>query len=159
MSKRSLSALSLLIAGELFLFSAPSLAQQPSPPSPSDASPARAGYYSRVQSQTGGTSAASGARYRTRVAQAARGGSADDPLRTAADPLRAYGSESRSSAGGAGAVSRPYEQAPVASPPERETPAPVVSHNYFPGYRGGQSANHNVVRPHCVPGRHGLMGR
>jgi hypothetical protein len=134
MRSRAFSALSLVIACDLCLLSSASLAQQTAPTS-SRSSPPRLGYYTRVQSLS------------------AAGSSARNAANN--DPLRPYGSDSPS---GAGTASRPYERAPVVSPPERETPAPAVSHNYFPGTRTGQSSNRNVV-PHCVPGRHGMMHR
>jgi hypothetical protein len=136
-------ALALTVACELALLVAESPGQQPSP-SPSNAT--RRGYYSRVQSQSGGVA-------RSRYASS-RSATASDALAGEPDPLRPYGN-----AGGAsGTAPRPYEREPVASPPRRETPAPVASHNYFPGLRSGQSANRNVV-PHCVPGRNSFYHR
>ena len=133
MRSRALSGLSLVIACDLCLMGIASFAQQA--PATTASSPPRLGYYTRVQSQA---VAASSTR---------RGASVD--------PLRPYGSDTPSAAL---TVSRPYERAPVVSPPQRETPAPTVSHNYFPGTRSGQSSNRNVV-PHCVPGRHSFSHR
>lgn len=135
MCPRSLSGPSLILACTLFLPAAASFAQQPATTAQG---PPRLGYYTRVQSQSAAASPTAGSRLRAR----------ND------DPFRPYGSDSPTDAR---TPARPYERAPLNSPPEREAPAPAVSHNFFPGARPGQGSNRNVA--HCVPGRHSLMHR
>ena len=134
MRSRALSGLSLVIACDLCLLGTASFAQQ-APATSQPSSPPRLGYYTRVRSQAGAAS------LRPRRSE-----------RRSAPSLRQRHSERRRHG------RAPYERAPVVSPPERQTPAPAVSHNYFPGNRTGQASNRNVV-PHCVPGRHSMMHR
>lgn len=74
------------------------------------------------------------------------------------DLVRPYG-------GGGAADGRVYKSrtAPPARPPavERTVASSRGVRDYFPGMRPGIGPNRNVgtVRPHCVPGRHSLMGR
>jgi hypothetical protein len=149
MRSKALSGLCLAIACELCLLGTTSFAQQS--PSTTAQGPPRLGYYTRLQSQAS-SSPAGAPRLRSRFDPAS---SIASRGAASGDPLRPYGNDPPA---GAAAISRPYERAPVPSPPERETPAPAVSHNYFPGARSGQSGNRNMVS-HCVPGRHSLMHR
>jgi hypothetical protein len=130
----------LLSAFGLAYPAAVTLAQQPRP---SAATPVARGYFSRVQTRADAS------------VQARRGvrGNATPSLY---DPVRPYGDETRTAAG-AGDTPRPYERAPVVSPPVRSAPAPPASHNYFPGMRTGQATNSNTAR--CVPGRRSFLSR
>jgi hypothetical protein len=146
-----LSALALTAACDLTFFAAGSLGQQPSTSAASGAS--RRGYYSRVQTQAAGSSRLDVSRSRYASGRAAF---ASNAYQGEADPLRPYGQRATS---GSGDVTRPYERAPVVSPPQRQMPAPEVSHNYYPGLRSGQSVNRNVGGSHCVPGRNSFLHR
>lgn len=148
-----LCGLGLMVACDLSLTGATCLAQQVTGSGSQgyvNTSRARATYYTRVQTQGGAAGQGASYRYRAPVGSSASlssYGSSDDPL-------RAYGHESASTAG---TQARPYERAPVVSPPQRQSPSPAVSHNYFPGFRPGQGPNRNTVQPHCVPGRHAFL--
>lgn len=143
-----LAALVLTIACDLSFLVHASLAQRPSRSAPS--SPTRRSYYSRVQTQPDTASRLDLSRSRNPRSQAALNGEA---FQGEPDPLRPYTDSPRS-----GVTTRPYERTPVVSPPEREIPAPAVSHNYYPGLRTGQGPNRNVVS-HCVPGRNAFLHR
>jgi hypothetical protein len=149
----------LVLSCQLGLPIGASLAQQA--PRPGQPSPPRRGFYTRVQTQPGATTATSNAsRSRSGFAPTrsldSRGGLGSDPFRGEPDPLRAYGSDDRFVA----TSSRPNGRTPIARPPEPEPqpPPPVASHNYYPGLRPGQSANRNMVS-HCVPGRQAFLHR
>jgi hypothetical protein len=145
-----LSALALTIACDLSFLVATSLAQQPS--RSASPSPTRRGYFTRVQTQADAASRLDLSQSRNPRSQVALNG---ESSRGNPDPLRPYADNPRS-----GVAPRPYERTPVISPPEREIPAPAVSHNYYPSLRSGQGPNRNVVtRPLCVPGRSAFFHR
>jgi hypothetical protein len=150
------TSLGCLIAIDLLLVAGATRAQQAPGTSSAATAVTRRGYFTRVQTQaTAGAPAR--ARYSGRLdaatAEAGRGTSSNNRFRYDQDPLRPYDDRVRSTA-----MARPYEPAPAISPPQREIPAPPVSHNYFPGMRTGQFTNQNVV-PHCVPGRRAFLNR
>jgi hypothetical protein len=151
------TSLGCLIAIDLLLVTGASCAQQTPSTAAASTTVTRRGYFTRVQTQA--TAAApTRARYGGRLdatAVAGRGTASDDRFGNDLDPLRPYGEPVRSTS----ISRRPYEPAPTISPPQRELPAPSVSHNYFPGMRPGQGPNRNVVVPHCVPGRHAFFSR
>jgi hypothetical protein len=149
MRPRILSALALTAACDLTFLVAGSLGQQPSTSAASGSS--RRGYFTRVQTQVGGSSRLDVSRSRYASGRSAYGSIAS---RGEADPLQPYAQGATS-----GDVTRPYERAPVVSPPQRATPAPAASHNYYPGLRSGQSANRNVGGSRCVPGRNSFLHR
>jgi hypothetical protein len=130
----------LLPAFGLAFSAAVSLAQQPRP---SAGTPVARGYFSRVQTRADAS---------VQVRQGARGNATPSLYA----PVRPYGDETRTAAG-AGDAPRPYERAPVISPPVRSAPSPPASHNYFPGMRAGQATNSNTAR--CVPGRRSFLNR
>src|SRR5258707_1844788 len=106
MRTSALSASVMVSACNLSLLVAASLAQQVQ--RPSTASPARTGFFTGVQTNTGLASPASGdarPRSRSEITRSPEG--RDTP--------------------------RPYERAPIVGPPERPTSASVSSHNYYPG--------------------------
>jgi len=156
MRSRILAGLLMVVACDLSLLVAASRAQQA--PRPASGSRTRSGYYSRVQSEGDATATTGGGRVRSRFetdrSLDGPGESSRASLRGDLDPLRPYSSGN----GRLGDKPRPYERTPVVSPPERTTPPPPVSHNYFPGLRTGQGPNHNMVS-HCVPGRHAFLHR
>jgi hypothetical protein len=134
MRTSTLSALVMVAACDLSLLVAASLAQQA--PRPGTTSPARPAFFTRIQTKNGVASPASGN---------ARLGSRAEITRSL---------EGRD-------TPRPYERAPVVSPPERTISAPVASHNYYPGLRPGQGPNRNAIDPRslCVPGRRAFLHR
>jgi hypothetical protein len=146
------TSLAWLITTHLLLAAGASYAQQGSGAASTSAT--RRGYFTRVQTQASADAPGRSARYGGRLdaptALAGRGASSDDRFRDDPDPLRPYGEPVRSTS-----LTRPYEQAPVISPPQRGLPP--VSHNYFPGMRPGQGPNRNVA--HCVPGRGAFLHR
>jgi len=148
----------LLIACNFSLLIPSGHAQQA--PRAGSTSPVRRGYFVRVQTDSLAASPATeGFRSRSRLDQTrsvdgrSRNGSTLDTFRGEPDPLRAYSSGARESF-----AIRPYERPPVVSPPQRETPAPAVSHNYYPSLRAGQGPNRNAGS-HCVPSRGALLHR
>lgn len=154
----------LLIACHLSLLVPSGRAQQAT--RPGSASNARRGYFARVQTDSAVSSPAtrdSRPRLRLDLTREVDGrgsvAATDGSLMAVPDPLRPH-----SSAGRAGTITRPYERAPVVSPPERVAPAPAASHNYYPTLRSGQSVNRNLgsvgTRGHvCVPGRGAFLNR
>jgi hypothetical protein len=139
MCTRAVAGLALLTACHLGPICGWSVAQQAGTAS---ATAPRLGYYTRVRSQAGAAGL-----HQSR-AQAPRG---------EVDPLGPYG-EQTSIGGGVNSVPRPYERAPRVSPPARPEAPPVVSREYFPGFRAGQGPNRNTV-PHCVPSRQSMLRR
>jgi hypothetical protein len=123
---------------------------------PGSTSPARRGYFSRVQTESGAASPATGGsppRLRLDLTR-----SNVEAYRSEPDPMRTYTRDGRETT-----ANRPYERPPVVSPPEVATPAPPVSHNYYPTLRAGQGPNRNVgpagTHARCVPGRAAFLHR
>ncbi len=159
MKPRSLALLVLAGGSFLAIGLVAAHAQSPSSRRPASFNRVQTQSQSRSQSQPGAV-ATPGYELNPRARGLARTG-ANDALTDAASSMRPYTDDDSGritrTAAGTGAGLRPYERAPVMTPPARSDPAP---HNYYPSLRQGQGPNRNLgARAHCVPGRGAFLNR